>query len=345
MIFLTGATGLLGSHVLYELVRLGRPVKALYRNKDKFPLVEKIFSYYTQDADKLMESIEWVRGDVVDYYSLRECMSGADLVFHAAGMVSFMDNIKKDILRTNTHGTANVVNACMELGVGKLCFVSSIAALGESTRGELVHENMHWNTESDVSAYAISKFQAEMEVWRGIHEGLQAVIVNPSVIIGPGMWYKSLAQLIDMVNRGLRYYPAGSGGYVDVRDVARAMIILADSNISGERFIINAENILHRDLVNAIANVLKRPVPDKVMTPVLMKTVCLLDRIRSAITGTPRRVNWRTLKIAADTAAYSNQKITEAIGFQFIPVKDSVEFVVNAYLKDFPDSSCLIMRQ
>jgi dihydroflavonol-4-reductase len=336
MIFLTGATGLLGSHVLYELVRSGRPVKALYRNKDKIPPVERIFSYYTQDGAKLMESVEWVRGDVTDYSSLRECMTGADLVIHTAGMVSFMENDKKDIIRTNAHGTANVVNACMELGVGKLCFVSSIAALGESTQGEPVHENMLWNTESDVSAYAISKFQAEMEVWRGIHEGLQAVIVNPSVIIGPGIWSKSIAQLIDMVNRGLRYYSAGSGGYVDVRDVARAMIILADSNITGERFIINAENIPHRDLVNAIANVLKRPVPDKLMTPVLMKTVCILERIRSAITGTPRRVNWRTLKIAADTAAYSNKKITEATGLHFIPVKDSVAFVVNAYLKEFP---------
>ncbi|HJZ38990.1 MAG TPA: NAD-dependent epimerase/dehydratase family protein [Bacteroidales bacterium] len=336
MIFLTGASGLLGSHVLYELVRSGRPVKALYRNKDKLPLVEKIFSYYARDAVKLMKSIEWVRGDVVDYYALRECMTGANLVFHAAGMVSFMDNDKKDVMRINAHGTANVVNACMELGVGKLCFVSSIAALGESTRGEPVHENMLWNAESDVSAYAVSKFQAEMEVWRGIHEGLQAVIVNPSVIIGPGMWYKSIAQLINMVSRGLRYYPAGSGGYVDVRDVARAMIILTDSNISGERFIINAENIPHRDLVNAIAKLLNRSVPDKLMTPVLMKTICILERIRSVITGTPRRVNWRTLKIAADTAAYSNQKITEAIGLQFIPVKESVEFVVNTYLKDFP---------
>ena len=334
MIVVTGATGLLGSHLVYELVKAGRPVRAMYRDKNSIAFVKRIFSYYSADADKLAERIEWVKGDVLDYYALKECMAGGGLVFHTAGVVSFLDTNKKEIIRINAGGTANVVNACMELGIGKLCFASSIAALGEPVQDEPVLENMLFNPGSDVSAYAISKFKAEMEVWRGIHEGLQAVIVNPSVIIGPGRWQKSIVQLIGMIKKGLRYYPAGSGGYVDVRDVARIMIILADSSISGERFIVNAVNLPHRELINSIAKELDMPAPDKLLTPFLMKSACIGEWIRSVFTGKPMRVNRRTFRISTENCAYSNQKIIDTIGYQFIPFNETVSFVVKQFLGD-----------
>ncbi len=233
MILVTGATGHLGSHVLYELTHANKFVRALYRDHGKINQVKRIFGYYRSDYPTLFNRIEWMQGDINDYNNLLSCMQDVDQVYHTAGLVSFNDNDRKNLNKINIAGTANIVNACLETGVNKLCHVSSIAALGELESNEPVGEDLIWNQGSSASAYAISKYKGEMEVWRGIYEGLNAVIVNPSVIIGPGMWMGPAGQLFNRILKGLNFFPAGSSGYVDVRDVATAMVKLAGSSHYG----------------------------------------------------------------------------------------------------------------
>jgi len=253
MIVVTGSTGHLGAHLLFELATRNRRVRALYHSAGKLEQVKKIFSYYTVDVTALMEKIEWVRGDITDTFLIASLLENAKQVYHTAGFVSFREKDKRKLLEVNMKGTANLVNECLHQNIHKICHVSSIAALGESQGGEWVTESMIWNAGSTASTYSISKFRGEMEVWRGIHEGLQAVIVNPSVIVGPGMWYSQSGSLFKQIHKGLNYYPTGSAGFVDVRDVARAMIMLMDSEVTGERYILNSENMSHRAVLEIIA--------------------------------------------------------------------------------------------
>jgi len=334
MIMVTGATGFLGAHVLFELVSKGYPVKALFRDQHKIVSVKRVFGYYVEDITALWNRIEWVQGDVLDYFSLMEQLNGVTEVYHTAGMVSFNNRDKEKLNHINIQGTANLVNACLELGIEKLCHVSSIATLGESNDSQPIDENMFWNPGASASAYAISKFRSEMEVWRGIHEGLKAVIVNPSVIIGPGMWMGSARQLLDRMNEGLNYYPQGSGGYVDVRDVASAMIKLSEGDCFGDRYIVNAENISHRHLLNHIADAMNRPRPSRPITPFLLKTVTMFEAVRSAFTGYPPRITRKALEIATEEAFYSNRKIKDTVDIQFITVEESVKLSMPFFLSE-----------
>jgi nucleoside-diphosphate-sugar epimerase len=334
MIMVLGATGFLGTHVLYELAGKGHRVKALYRDRQKLAGVKKIFGYYREDISKLWDKIEWIEGDILDYYSLRENLKDIKEVYHAAGLVSFDNRDRKKLNQINVRGVAHVVNACLEQGIDKLCHVSSIATLGESNGSELIHENLMWNPVHSTSAYAVSKFNGEMEVWRGIHEGLQAVIVNPSVIIGPGMWMGSTRQILNRIRSGMKYYPGGSTGYVDVRDVATAMIRLTDGNIFGERYIVSSENLTHRTLLNLISDVMGVPQPGKPVSPFLMRMAVAAECIRSSFTGRAPRLTKQILDIAAEELAYSNKKIKDAVAVSFIPIKESIQFSVPFFLTE-----------
>lgn len=334
MILVTGATGHLGAHVLYELARLNQPIKALYRDPDKINSVKRVFGYYQPEYQELFNRIQWVRADVTDYYAIVECLEGVEQVYHVAGHVSFQDKDRDLLYRVNAEGTANVVNACMETGVLKLCHVSSIAALGEADGQELVDESMIWNCGDSASAYAISKYKGEMEVWRGIYEGLNAVIINPSVIIGPGMWRGPSGQLLSAIHKGIKYYPSGSSGYVDVRDIAQVMVLLMQSSVSGERFIVTAENLTHKMYMNRVADTLGCPQPSVPISPALAKIGIFAEALRAALTGTTPRINKRTLDIANEKLAYSNAKISQALGFHFIPVEESLRFSIPIFLQE-----------
>jgi len=324
----------LGSHVLYELAKANRCVRALYRDKNRIAFVKRIFSYYQPDYLELLNKIEWIQADINDYFTLTECMQDVNQVYHIAGLVSFNNKDRQQLNRINTAGTANVVNACLETGVGKLCHVSSIATLGELNGHEPVHEDVVWNQGSSASAYAISKFRGEMEVWRGIYEGLDAVIVNPSVIIGPGMWIGPGKQIFLSIQKGLKYYPSGSSGYVDVRDVARTMILLSDSHHTGERYILNAENIPHQKYINLLADAMGRSRPRYLVTPFLAKIAVIAESIRAILTGLPLRINLKTLEIASETLAYSNAKVCDALGIAFMPIEESVNISVQLFIKE-----------
>jgi dihydroflavonol-4-reductase len=333
MNLVTGATGLVGSHIVAELLKQGEKVRALYRSEEKKLFVKKIFALYLTDADQAMNDIEWVAGDILDTALLTEAMEGVTRVFHTAGSISFSRAGKKAMLETNIQGTAHVVDACLENPGTDLCHVSSVATLGDIGNGTFLDESSMLKPGKKTPAYALSKFRGELEVWRGINEGLRAVIVNPSVILGPCTQNSSLGIVIRRVGEGLSFYPPGSEGFVDVRDVAAIMVELMKSDISGERFILNAENRSFRDILGLIAQELGKKPPMFRITPIFGRTITITEFIRALLTGTPRQISQQAIRLASSEMLYSNEKIVKKLGVEFIPVEEAVKNMIRNYAK------------
>jgi len=330
MILVTGATGFLGTHLIHELAVRGFQVRAIYRKQENIAGVWDLISWLWGDADSCKSMVEWVPGDITEPYSLHRLMDGINKVYHTAGLVSFSTGNGRQLHQINTIGTANVVNMCLEQGVEKLCHVSTIAALGQEEYPLLADENTPMNPAKPISAYARTKYLAETEVWRAIHEGLTAVIVNPSVILGPGAGRKSLGALFDRIRKGLRYFPGGASGFIDVRDVVRLMVDLTESQVSGERFILSAENRNHREIIGMVAEVLGKTPPDSEVKPALMAAVKLINGLLKPFGGIG--VSYEDLKMASEKSAYSNRKICERMNATFIPIHSSVEQTVRCYI-------------
>ena len=282
--------------------------------------------------DELFNQIEWFPADMLDPWSMNEAMEGIEKVYHCAANVSFDPSERRDTIHNNIEITATIVNLCLSHNVKKLCHVSSVAALGTRYDGQPVTEDDLWKPSKRRHAYSIGKFHSEMEVWRGISEGLNAVIVNPSVILGPGNWKRGSAGFFTRIKKGLKYYTEGMTGFVDVRDVCRCMIGLMESDISEERFIINGEDIYYRDLFNMIADALGAPRPDIHATKTLAEMGWRLEWLRSKLTLSKPLLTRDTARSGRGVSRYSSNKIKEVLGHQFIPIKDTVAWTAAMYL-------------
>lgn len=335
MILITGATGLVGSHLVFELVRSDRKVRAIKRPESDFKMVRKVFELYSDKPDELFRRIEWVDGDILDVFSLEDAMEGVETVYHCAALVSFLPEDKKRLMRINAEGTANVVNAALEKKIGKLCHVSSIAALGRpENQSDIIDESLVWKTSKHNSMYAVSKYGAEREVWRGTAEGLDAVVVNPGIILGvagPGM---GSSRLFNTVWNGLKVYPPGRNGFVDVRDVVKAMILLSESDIRNERYILTAANLDYRTLFTLMAKEFGKPAPTIKVNPVLSGIAWRIEKIRSAITGVKPLITRETANTAVQYFDYSNEKIKSVPGFAFTPIEETIRHFCKIFLKD-----------
>ena len=263
MILVTGGTGLVGSHLLYKLVSNGQNVRAIYRREKTLKRVAHVFSYFSNNAENLFNSIDWVEADLNDIPKLQKAFEGITHVYHCAAFVSFEPNKYHQLRKINIKGTANIVNLCISYSVKKLCYVSSIAAIGHhEDSSKLITEQTAWNPEDDNSVYAITKYGAELEVWRGTQEGLDAVIVNPGIILGAGYWKGgSSGNLFRKIHEGMKYYVNGVVGYVDVFDVVDAMVLLMNSNIKNENYILVSENLSFKDFQYKVAKKLKVKPP------------------------------------------------------------------------------------
>ena len=334
MILVTGGTGFVGSHLLYHLTLLGKEVRAIKREGSSLDLVKKIFSYYTDRPDELLSKIEWVTADVLDLFSLQDAFQGVAEVYHTAAVVSFEPGTKKQMFHTNVSGTANIVNVALEKKISKLCYVSSIAAFGRSSDKKPITESTHFSSSENPSAYSISKFEAEREVWRGIHEGLNAVIVNPSVILGPGDWSAGSARLFKTVYKGLKFYTRGVNGFVDVNDVARAMILLMDSDVSGEQFLITAENVSYQHLFTMMAAALKVEAPKYEAGALLSELYWRGLKVKSLFTGKSPTVTKETAYTAQQVYRYDNGKFLKNFDFQYLPIKESINRTAELFLKE-----------
>jgi len=316
MILVTGATGLVGSHLLYELLKKEEKIKALKRQSSDTGQVLKTFGYYTEKFEKLYSRIEWVDGDVSDRESLEMAFKNVDKVYHSAAIISMDSANNAEMKKINIEGTTNIVNLCLEKKVSKLCYVSSVAAIGKRA------------APNKKITYGSTKFYAEMEVWRGIAEGLEAVIVNPSIIIGPGVMGKGSMAMFDRIAKGLKFYTHGVTGYVDVRDVVKAMILLMESEIKGERYILNSENLSYKEIFGMIALGLNKPAPNIYANRFMTGLAWRLDYLKSKFPGRTHMITKETAAIAHRETLFSNEKVKEVFGIEFIPIRESIEETV-----------------
>jgi nucleoside-diphosphate-sugar epimerase len=337
MILVTGGTGLIGSHLLFDLVKRGERVRSLFRKESNLAEVKKVFSYYCNNAEELFSSIEWKEGDLLDLLSLEEALEGVTHVYHCAGMVSMNSDRHREMFLHNVTGTANMVNTSLTCEVKKFCHVSSVAALGTTTNGSLITEETTWNNHRNSSSYSLSKYLAEREVWRASEEGLKTVVVNPSIVIGPGNWHRSSANIFMIATRGIKWYTTGGIAFVDVRDVVKSMLLLMEKDICNERFIVSSENLLFKTFIRMVNTSVGKPAPNKNAGKLMLELIWRADKIKSIITGSPHIFTKDVAHYAVETLFYSNEKIKRKISIDFLPVSQSVKDTAQQFLKDFPD--------
>lgn len=334
MILVTGSNGLVGSHIISELLGRGESVKALIRSPRAILQIRRTLAFYHNDPDALIEKISFTEGDVNDILSLEKAFEGVDTVCHCAAIVSFHPRDKKSLLKVNAEGTANVVNLALHYKIKHFCHISSIAVLGERP-GSIITEDPLFDILPKGTWYARSKFLAEREIWRGIEEGLPAIILNPSVILGPGDWTRGSSQLFSLIYKGLKFYAEGVTGYVDVRDVARAAAIALMKNISGARFILNGENLSFRDLFFSMANAMGIPKPTIRVTRPIAELVWRLAWLGEKISGRPSPITHETARSAFQYYLYSAEKFKKQFDFQFTPIHETIAFTASLFLKEY----------
>lgn len=324
MILVTGASGLVGSHLIELLSR-------------EHPDVPIIGLYHRTLPTVSYSNVQYVSCDLLDIIQLSEVMHGAHHVYHCAAIVSFDGKDARAIIRDNVAMTTHVVDTCLELGVDKLVHISSIAAIGRDQRtdapGEgLIHEDMYEIDLKKSSVYAISKYHAEMEVWRGMAEGLDVAILNPGIILGEGDWSRSSSKLMLSVAEGLKWYTRGITGYVDVKDVARMAHLLMNSEVVGERFIAVENNYSYEFLLKNMATALQVPGPSKYGAPWKSELLWRLLKFTSMFTGKRPLITKETARTAHAIYHFDNRKFIKYFpSFRYTSITATIERMAAAY--------------
>lgn len=326
MILVTGATGLVGAHLLAKLLKTEKRVRALYRSKEKQVLTKTILSYYFgEKTPAVFEKIEWDQADITDVPALTKAFEGVTRVFHCAGKIDHDPKNFKTLRKINIEGTANVVNLCLSFKVKKLCYVSSIASLGKPLTRSKITENDFLEHDSTQSVYALTKFGGEMEVWRGSQEGLPVIIVNPGVIIGPGNWGAGSGLLFSKIYKGLRFSFSKTTGFVAVEDVSNAMIALMEKNVQNERYILVSENCTFEKVISKVAQALGKPAPKRKLKPWMVACGWFFQCVGSVFFNTKRQLTRSDIRGLFKSSVYDNTKIKAEIGIYFIPVSEAIE--------------------
>lgn len=323
-VLVTGGTGFLGGYILLQLLEKGYAVKALRRSAN-LP---------THIQSHLLEKVEWIDGDILDVVSLQEAMESVDYIIHSAAVVSFAKKDKQRMMKINVEGTANVVNMALDSNVKKLVYISSVAALGRTLHGETVNEEKKWEENKLTTSYAKSKNKAEMEVWRGMAEGLDAVIVNPSTILGFGDWNTGSSAIFKNVYKEFPWYSKGMNGFVDVEDVAKAAILLMESDITEQRYIINGDNWTFKQLLDTIAQALGKKPPHKEATPFIAGLAWRMAWLKAKLTGGKAFLTRESARVAQSNTSFTNSKILNALpGFNFTPLAQTIANAGKKYLQ------------
>ena len=335
MILVTGGTGLVGAHLLFTLIDNNEEVRAIYRETSDLNAVKKVFSYYTSEVDMLFNKIDWQIADITDILSLEVVFKNIDYVYHCAAYISFNPRHFKKLKKVNVEGTANVVNYCISEKITKLCYISSVASLGKSENKSLITEECEFNPNDRNSVYSITKHQAEVEVWRGTQEGLDAIIVQPGVIIGEGIWNSASGRIFRTIAKGLKFYTPGGIGIVDVQDVVKAMIYLTKSELKNEAYILVGENILYEKLLAKISHKLNKKAPKLLISKTLMLSFASYDWFLNKLFKTRRKLLKSTVRNLFKRSFYNSSKITNTKSFKFSNFDKTIERVAGNYRADF----------
>lgn len=333
MILVTGGTGLVGAHLLYFLVKAGHKVRAILRKESDIASVKHVFSYFDDHPDELFESIEWMEANLLDLPALTKAFKNITVVYHAAAYVSFNPSHFHKLKKANIEGTANIVNLCLHNNVSKLCHFSSVATLSKGVGTKAITEDSHWNPDEDSSVYALTKYGAEMEVWRGTQEGLDAVILNPGLILGSGFWQSGTGAFFTKINNGFSFYTTGINTFVDVVDVVKIAMQLTESTVKNERFIICSENDSFENVFRNIALALQQKPPSIQLKLWQLRWVYVADRWMSVF-GRKQSLFKSTIKAAASQRKYANQKVCETLLYRFTPLSETIQRVAADFKKD-----------
>lgn len=314
--FITGCNGFVGSHIARKILDEGNQVRAIKREHSDL-----------SELGDYAEQIEWVDVDLLDSIMLTEAIDGCEYIIHTAAMISFNPYRMEEMHQVNVEGTANIINAALQLSIKKFCHISSIAAVGHSEHSNLIDESNKWVNSAEHSGYALTKYQAEQEVWRGNAEGLNTVIVNPSVILGCGNWDKSSLQIFKYINRQEKFYPAGLLNFVDVRDVANIVIQLTQSDITGERFILNADAIPYKEAFSVMAQYLNVK-PPSIKLPVRLAYIAVfLENIKTRLFKSEPRVTKDLIRSSKNQFVYKSDKVQQVLGCKFKSLNQTMEWV------------------
>lgn len=318
-ILVTGGAGLVGNELIKQLLAEGEDVRAIY---------------HATPLSLSHPDLDIVQCDILDVVDVEESMKGITHVYHSAALVSYAPQDRQQLLKINVEGTANVVNACIQAGIEKLVHVSSVAALGRAGQDDIISENMNWTEETSNSMYGKSKYFAEMEVWRGIGEGLKAVIVNPTLILGGDSWESGSSAIFKKAYDEFKWHTNGITGFVDVRDVARAMILLMNSQITAQRFILNGENLSYKEVFSSIATCFGKKPPYKEVTSFMAELIWRIESIKAAVSGSKSLLTKETARTALSKVRFDNSKIVKALpGFEFTKIQETIAYTCSA-LKD-----------
>ena len=332
MILVTGGTGLVGAHLLYQLVKNNEKIRAIYRSEERIEKVKEVFSLYDSDIS-LCSKIEWFKADITDVPSMVPAFIGVEKVYHCAAFISFNSKDYREMRKVNIHGTAIIVNLSVDANVQKICFVSSIATIGNSLREVLLTEENEWNPQEDNSEYSITKFGAEMEVWRASQEGIDVVIVNPGIILGAGFWASGSGKIVTQIFNGFKYYTEGVTGFVGVKDVVKTMVLLTNSSIKNERFILVSENKSFKEVFFLIADSFHKKRPYKKVSLWQTSIFWRISLLISTISGKTPLLSKYAAKSANTVSTYSANKIKKALNFKFQNIEEVVKDVIEKYPK------------
>ncbi len=331
-----GASGLVGSHLVYELVKRGEKLRAVSRSPELKSTLQRKLRHYQDLPENWLDQVEAVQADLQDLPSLEDALEGCTHLYHAAALVSFQAGDYENLYQTNAVGTANLVNVALAKGVQKMAYCSSVAALGKPEHGTEVKENTPWKSSKSNTAYSKSKYAAEREVWRGFEEGLDMVMVNPVVILGPGDYSSGSSALIKTAYSGLRFYPLGSNAIVDVRDVAEILIELCKSKTSAQRFILAGENLSYQSLFSRLAKALGKNPPKYACPPWLGEIAWRLAKVSAFFKGKPPVLTKETARSSQKNLNYNTDKIQEK-GFNLRGGQKILDWNSKCYLQDLRD--------
>jgi dihydroflavonol-4-reductase len=333
MIVVTSGTGLLGAHLLLELVNTDDRVRVIMRKGSSRKKVFSVWKHYHDDPRTLLGRFEWYEADLTNKAEVCSAIEGASKIYHCAGFVSFSSGQKRAFRESNIEIIANLVDACLQISGIKLVHVSSVAAIGKTVGEKQSSESGGWPV-SAKSMYARTKIRGELEVWRGIAEGLNAIIVNPSVILGPGDWEKSSARIFEVVYKGLGFYTKGVTGFVDVRDVVNVILELMHSDITGERFIVSAANLTFEELFAKIAFSFDKKPPSHYASPLMTSFAWRTEWLYALLTGRQPRITRVSARSAHAIQEYTAEKVCSRLDFSFRNIDETIREVAACYLKD-----------
>ena len=323
MILVTGGTGLVGSHLIYQLTLENNVIRATHRADSDIERVKLLFKFYSKDFNQLFKKIEWIEADLNNLSQLQDAFKDISFVYHCAAYISFNPSRYETLRRVNIRGTANIVNLCINNKIKKLCHVSSVATLGYNIKE--IDENNYWDGNKYKSAYAISKYGAEMEVWRGVQEGVKSVIINPGIIIGPGFSKSAFGKIIEMVTKKKRFHTCGKTGYVDVRDIANIMIRLMNSKIENERYIVVNKNLSYKRVIDIVSSNLGLKNKSKFLSKSKLKIALMLDLVSSKFLNKERKLSKALCKTLTRNFIYSSKKIKKSLSFEFTSILETFE--------------------